>query len=64
MKNNIAIMGVLLLLAAGCSKNQVEIIDDPQTEEDAWVDDLTLPVPIEFSSSGMNTKATPSGPIW
>lgn len=63
MKNNIAIMGVLLLLAAGCSKNQVEIIDDPQTEEDAWVDDLTLPVPIEFSSSGMNTKATPSGPI-
>ena len=63
MKKITLISATLLLLAAGCSKNKVEVIDDPQTEEDAWVNDLSLPVPIQFSSSSMSTKATPSGPI-
>lgn len=57
------VLGALLLTAAGCSKSTVGVTDNPQPAKDAWVNDLTLPVPIEFSSSSVKTKATPSGSI-
>lgn len=39
---------------AGCSKNNPQL-----PPEDAWIDDLSLPVPIQFGTSSMVTKATP-----
>ena len=44
-------LGALVIFMAGCSKFQ-------QPEEDAWVDDLSLRVPIEFGSSLLETKAS------
>ena len=65
MKKITLISAALLLLAAGCSKNKVEVIDESQPQEEAWVNDLTLPVPIQFSTPGINTetKAVTNGPI-
>ncbi len=40
-----------MLFVAGCSKN-----DPKQPEKEAWVDDLSLPVPIEFGSSYFNVE--------
>ena len=41
-----------MLFVAGCSKN------DPQaSDENAWVHDLSLPVPIQFGSPFVETKA-------
>lgn len=42
-----------MILMAGCSKNGPEIPD-----EDAWVHDLSLPVPIQFGSGLPVTKAS------
>lgn len=47
-------LGVLAMtLMAGCSKNGPEVPD-----EDAWVHDLSLPVPIQFGSGLPVTKAS------
>lgn len=61
--NSVIMTGALLLIAAGCSKSKVEVINEPQSQEDAWVNDLSLPVPIEFSAPSALSKATPSGPV-
>ena len=46
-------LGALVILMAGCSKN------NPQTppDEDAWMYDLSLPVPVRFGSGLPLTKA-------
>lgn len=47
-------LGALVILMAGCSKKNLQVTPD----EDAWVTDLSLPVPIQFgSSSFLETKA-------
>ena len=61
--NSVIMTGALLLIAAGCSKSKVEVINESQPQEDAWVNDLSLPVPIEFSAPSALSKATPSGPV-
>ena len=48
--------GTLLLMAAGCAKDVIP--EGDVTEEDPWVYDLSLPVPIQFSSSGMTAVAS------
>lgn len=57
--------GVLLLLAAGCSKNAMAPVSAPSDGSGSWVDDPSLPVPIQFSSYGMSdeTKAVRPGMI-
>ena len=44
-------LGALAILMAGCSKNNPQ-----QPDPDAWVHDLSLPVPIQFGSSLVETK--------
>ena len=45
---------LVMMIMAGCSKKNLQVTPD----EDAWVDDLSLPVPIQFgSSSFLETKA-------
>ena len=45
-------LGALAILMAGCSKNNPQ-----QPDPDAWVHDLSLPVPIQFGSPLPVTKA-------
>lgn len=49
---SIILFGALAILVAGCSKNNPQL-----PPEEAWIDDLSLPVPIQFGSSKLMTKA-------
>ena len=47
---SIILLGALAMLMAGCSKN--EPVSPP--DEYAWVNDINLPVPIQFGSSDLS----------
>lgn len=47
---SIIFLGALAMLMAGCSKN--EPVSPP--DENAWVNDINLPVPIQFGSSDLS----------
>ena len=51
-------LGALAILMAGCSKNEPQVPD-----EDAWVYDLSLPVPIRFGSGIPATKGEEGDPL-
>lgn len=52
---SIILFGALAILVAGCSKHA-----QPEPEFEPWVNDLSLPVPIQFGTTGFEgTKAAP-----
>lgn len=51
---SIILVSALVVFAAGCSKN----IEPSSSNPDAWKTDVTLPVPIEFGSPAVSTRAT------
>ena len=50
---SIILFGALAILMASCSKNVEPSLSDP----DAWKTDITLPVPVNFGSAAVSTKA-------
>lgn len=67
MKRTLILTGLAALaLLAGCSKTQTGASVATPAEDDAWVYDETLPVPVTFSAPGLDmsmTKADVSGTI-
>lgn len=61
MKKIIIAGSALLVILAGCSKSRTET--QQAVNDEAWVYDESLPVPVEFSSTGLNveTKALIEG---
>lgn len=54
-KNGLIFLGVLAIFMAGCSKDTPEVQAKP--DPDAWMYDVSLPVPIRFGSSELDTRA-------
>ena len=50
---SIILLGALAITMAGCSKDIKPSSPDP----DAWMHDLSLPVPIQFGATSVQTKA-------
>lgn len=55
----IFVLAALAVFTAGCSRNAD--VEPSVAPEDAWVHDITLPVPIEFAPMGETTKGIVNG---
>lgn len=62
MKKTILFAFAALAVVVGCSKKNIEV-QTPPSEEEAWVNDVNLPVPVRFGSAGLSTKAIQYGYI-